>query len=219
MRFPFDNELWRFHALRGRRARVIYGSIIGSSPSRKLMIIESAEIYRKKVHLFTMPGLEKTFDQLLVRDVASSMIIRPSMIDIDSSIREVIDEMLKNPITRKVYAVDSEGKLVGMVTTETLLRLIGYRVGVRTGTLSFYKFLRDALRERVKDVMEGPVFVKQDAKLKDALLKMLDKHLNDIPVVDENGMLIGELNSLELFNEARDLFDQDLENKRDSDQP
>ena len=36
---------------------------------------------------------------------------------------------------------------------------------------------------------------------------MLDQHMNDIPVVDDDGKLLGELNSLELFAEARGLFE------------
>jgi len=155
-----------------------------------------------------MPYTQKKFTELRVEEVSDKLIVQPSIISIDADIKELIDVMLEDPVARKVYVVDPKGKLVGMVTTETLLRLIGYRVGVRTGTLSFYKFLRDTLKEHVKDVMEAPVFVRPDTMLTDALLKMLEEHINDVPVVDEEGKLIGELNSLELFTQARDLFDE-----------
>ena len=163
-----------------------------------------------------MPYIQKRFTELIVEEVSDSLIVEPSTISKDANIREVIDVMLENPITRKVYVVDGEGKLIGMITTETILRLIGYRVGVRTGTLSFYKFLRDTLKEIVENVMEAPVYVRSESMLTDALLKMLDKHMNDIPVVDRQGKLIGELNSLELFTQARDLFDQEPESRPDT---
>jgi len=147
------------------------------------------------------------FADLTVEDVSESLITQPSVIGLGGSIRDVIDNMLDNPVARKVYIVDENGVLVGMITTATLLRLIGYRVGVRTGTLSFYKFLRDTLEEEVGKVMEKPVFVRSHVKLTDALFKMLDQHMNDIPVVDDDGKLLGELNSLELFAEARGLFE------------
>jgi CBS-domain-containing membrane protein len=156
---------------------------------------------------YTMPYTQKKFTELLVEEVSDSLIKQPSTITKGASIRDVIDTMLEDPVTRKVYVVDDEGKLVGMVTTATLLRLIGYRVGVRTGTLSFYKFLRDTLKEEVSSVMESPVYVKPKNKLTEALLRMLDEHMNDIPVVDENMKLLGELNSMELFAQAKDLFD------------
>ena len=47
----------------------------------------------------------------------------------------------------------------------------------------------------------------KDTKLTTALDIMVNEHLNDLPVVDENGVLIGELNSLELFEEGKILFD------------
>lgn len=157
--------------------------------------------------MVSMPYIEKKFTELLVEEVSDSLIKEPSIISKEASIRDVIDTMLKDPVTRKVYVVDDEGKLVGMVTTATLLRLIGYRVGIRTGTLSFYKFLRDTLKEEVKSVMESPVYVKPRNKLTEALFKMLEEHMNDIPVVDDNMKLLGELNSMELFTQAKDLFD------------
>ncbi len=166
-----------------------------------------------------MPYNKKQFDDLIVEEVADRLIVEPSTVSPDADIGELIDEMLANPIARKVYVVDENGGLMGMVTTETLLRLIGYRVGVRTGTLSFYKFLRDCLKGRVRDVMEAPVFVRPNNKLKDALLKMIEEHMNDIPVVDEDGKLIGELNSLELFTQARILFDQERTSTPDSGRP
>ena len=55
--------------------------------------------------------------------------------------------------------------------------------------------------------MEPPVYVKPKNKLTEALFRMLDEHMNDIPVVDDNMKLLGELNSMELFAQAKDLFD------------
>jgi CBS domain-containing protein len=153
-----------------------------------------------------MPYKNKRFTDLIVSDVADKLIVEPSTVSQDANIKRLIDVMLEDPVARKVYVVNPEGKLVGMVTTETILRLIGYRVGVRTGTLSFYKFLRDTLKEEVRDVMESPISIKAESKLTDALLKMLEEHMNDIPVVDDEGRIVGELNSLELFSQARDLF-------------
>jgi len=163
-----------------------------------------------------MPYIQKKFTELIVEEVSDNLVVEPSTISKNANIREVIDVMLENPITRKVYVVDGEGKLIGMVTTETLLRLIGYRVGVRTGTLSFYRFLRDALEEVVENVMETPVYIRSESMLTEALLKMLDEHMNDMPVVDGQGKLMGELNSLELFAQARDLFDQEPESRPDT---
>jgi CBS domain-containing protein len=98
---------------------------------------------------------------------------------------------------------------LGAVTTETLLRLLGYRVGIREfAGLSLWKMMRDLLKEGVDGIFIKVPPVKTTDKVTKALQVMLDNHLNDIPVVDRDGKLIGELNSLEIFQKGRELFDE-----------
>jgi len=158
---------------------------------------------------FIMAQAEKAFIEQVVRDVFEDSVRKASVVKRGAKLREAIDRMLENPETRKVYVVDDQEKLVGMVTTEVMLRLIGYRVGVReTGAVSFYRFLKDILKEDVEGVMVDAVKTTMDTKLVDALLMMLERHLNDLPVVDSEGRIIGELCSLDLFAKARYLFDE-----------
>jgi len=94
------------------------------------------------------------------------------------------------------------------VTTETVLRLLGYRVGVREqGALSMGRFLRDALKEKSSDIMVKGTVVTPSTLLKSAVDVMVQEHLNDLPVVDENGLLIGELMGMELLLMGRNLFE------------
>jgi CBS domain-containing protein len=152
---------------------------------------------------------QKKFDEVLVGDVSDRIVKGASKIKLDGKIVEVIDLMTANPLSRKVYVVDDDGKYVGTVNTETILRLIGYRVGVReSGGTSFYRFLRDVLKEDVKDIMVKGKTVTTETKLTAALEIMLNEHLNDLPVVDQEGKLTGELISIELFLEGRRVFEE-----------
>jgi len=47
--------------------------------------------------------------------------------------------------------------------------------------------------------MVKPVTVSEDDRLLNALEKMMKHGLEDLPVVDENGTLIGELNGFEIL--------------------
>ena len=95
------------------------------------------------------------------------------------------------------------------MNTETLLRLLGYRVGIREfAGLSLWKLMRDMLKEGVDGIFVKVPSVKQTDKVTRALQLMLDHHLNDVPVVDSEGKLIGELNSLEIFHKGRALFEE-----------
>ena len=99
---------------------------------------------------------------------------------------------------------------IPMVNTDTVLRLIGYRTGVRElGAMSFYRFLRDMFKEKVATLMSPTRAVTKEDSLKDALDLMIRDHVNDLPVVDAEGRIIGELVSLELFLKGRELFAKD----------
>ena len=156
-----------------------------------------------------MVEMKKSFSDLLVSDVYDLVIKEPSMVRAGSKIQEVFDQFLKNPVSQKVYVIDEEGELLGAVTTQTLLRLLGYRVGVREfAGFSLWKLMRDMLKEGVDGVFVKVPPVKATDKLTKALQIMLDNHVSDLPVVDANGKLVGELNSLEIFHKGRGLFEE-----------
>ena len=50
--------------------------------------------------------------------------------------------------------------------------------------------------------------VTKETKLTAALDIMVNEHLNDLPVVDANGILVGEMASLGLLEEGKILFDE-----------
>src|SRR5512133_3334738 len=113
-----------------------------------------------------MSGTEKKFIDTLVGDVYEAVVKNASTVRRDGSIKQVIEAMLQNPISRKVYVVDEQDRLLGVIRTETVLRLVGYRVGVRElGGLSLYRFFRDMFKEEVSGLIEHTPTVTKDTKL------------------------------------------------------
>jgi len=47
--------------------------------------------------------------------------------------------------------------------------------------------------------MWPPVYVTKGNKLQEALEKMVQQRMNELPVVDEDGKVIGDLNAFELL--------------------
>jgi len=94
------------------------------------------------------------------------------------------------------------------VSTESVLRLMGYRLGIREyGGTSFIRFLKDTLKERADDIMVKGRTVTRETKLSAAMKIMIEDHLNDLPVVNGEGRLVGELISLELFLAGKKVFE------------
>ncbi len=146
---------------------------------------------------------------LKVKDVYETMVGKPALVYENAQLKDAVEAMTVNHISRKVYVIDADGKLLGMISMETLLKQVGYRVGVReTGVISFLKFVTGIFKENVTEFMETPVTITGEHKVLDALKKMVEYHLNDVPVIDEDGKIIGELNSLEILVQAKQIFDE-----------
>jgi len=153
---------------------------------------------------------ERTKDirDIKVGEVYEIMVGKPALVYEDAILKDAIEAMTENLTSRKVYVVDHEGYLKGVITTETMLRQVGYKLGVReTGVVSWIKYVSGILKDNVTDYMEkNPVTVTDNHKVLDALRKMVEYHLNDLPVVDEEGKIVGELLSIELILEAKKAF-------------
>ena len=151
--------------------------------------------------------LEVDIRDLKVGEAHDIMVGKPALVKEDAILKDAVESITKNLTSRKVYVVDEEGKLMGVITIETLLRQVGYRVGVReAGMISFFKFLSGIFKENVTEFMEQPVTITNRHNVLDALRMMEEHHLNDLPVIDDEGRIIGELNSLEILAHAKKIF-------------
>lgn len=145
---------------------------------------------------------EKPIKDVRVEDVLalSGRRKKPATVAQDATLSEAAAALMKNRETRKVYVVDKDGKLVGTITLETLLRHTGYRLGVRkTGMTSFIRMLAEASDEKVTDAMARPVKVLENEMILNVTRLMVENHLNDLPVVDDKGRLVAELNGLDIL--------------------
>ncbi|MEM2891581.1 MAG: CBS domain-containing protein [Thermoplasmata archaeon] len=129
---------------------------------------------------------------------------KPATVGPDASLSAATDALLKNRETRKVYVVDKDNKLLGTLTLETLLRHAGYRLGVRgTGMTSFIRMLAEISDDKVSEAMAKPVKVLEDELILNVTKLMVENHLNDLPVVDNSGRLVAELNGLDILLMAK----------------
>jgi CBS domain-containing protein len=136
-----------------------------------------------------------------VEDVFELVVADAATVMSDQKLEDTVGSMVKRPLSQKVYVVDEEKRLLGTITMQNILRRVGYIYGVREkGIASFFKFLRDVMQDNVEDFMEKePVKVTKKDKILDALKLMVEHNLNNLPVVDENNVLIGELDAVEVL--------------------
>ncbi len=128
---------------------------------------------------------------LLVRDI---MVYDPVMVTPDTNVVEIAKIMKEKNIGSVIVVED--GKLIGIVTEEDLIRRV-----LAEG--------RDPVRTKAVDVMTRPVvYVSPDTELKEAALLMARLGIGHLPVVEGNRVvgIIAEYDIVRLTPELIELL-------------
>jgi CBS domain-containing protein len=145
---------------------------------------------------------ERMADELsfrYVRDAYRLIVTKPIVVTKGLALHEVVDRVLADPRTRSAYVVDDRGKLAGMIGLTQMLNAIQSSLSLFEKGRPQSTSRRAPLPFSVEEYMVKPVTVTEDDRLLSALEKMIKHGLEDLPVVDEDGTLVGELNGFEIL--------------------
>lgn len=138
---------------------------------------------------------------LQVKDFLDSCGEEASTVRWGEPISKMIESLVEHPASRAVYVLDEDDKLLGMISFRDIIRQTNARLGVRgRGVSGSLQYLREAHKDRVEEIMRQAVTLKPSTPLSDALQKMEDFRMNNLPVVDEDGKLVGELSGLKILH-------------------
>jgi CBS-domain-containing membrane protein len=134
-----------------------------------------------------------------VKDAFQLVVTRPVIAGEDETISDLVARLVAEPVTRTVYVVDDDGKLVGFVPLKHLLTSLDRRVSSARegGNTSRRRSKRSELTAGA--LAEMPVTVRLTDSIRVALRRMVDSGLEDLPIVDSRGALLGELNGQEIL--------------------
>lgn len=163
-----------------------------------------------KVHAGDIRGEEsKPATTETVGELFDTIVSKPATIGEDATLRDAVNAILDSGITRKAYVTDAGGRLKGTITMETLMRHVAHRLGARpAGIVSWFRFLRDMGSDAVTDFMAKPAAVTRETRIGEIARRVVEERLNDFPVVDDAGRLIGEVNTFNLLRATRGIFTQ-----------
>jgi CBS domain-containing protein len=116
----------------------------------------------------------------------------------DESIGSIARKIVEDPKTQTVYVVNKKNELVGIIPVNEILQYLYYEdIPVEFITYSFPLSYGNEVCAR--DMMMPPTYVKDNESLSDAFRVMFEHKLMELPVVDENMHVIGDLNAMELI--------------------
>ncbi len=153
-------------------------------------------------------GIGTRFDlSATVGDLADSLITRPATIGEGATLKDAAEAIIERDTTRKVYVVDENGLLKGTITLETLMRHVSYRLGARPpGVISFFRFISEIEKDNVVNFMAKPSPITPQTKIVEVVRRVVEDRLNDFPVIDDKGALLGELNTLSLLKVTKSVL-------------
>ncbi len=144
-------------------------------------------------------------DRTLVRDVLHVFMFPPSTVSPDDSVEEMLRVMIRDTHTRHVYVVDAENRLVGVVRMNRVVEYLFPHVLLRGlaeeemvwGT----HFLESIGAKVVGDIMnDTPCYVLGTDPLSKVGEILTEEKINELPVVDEDRRLIGQVNVYQIIN-------------------
>jgi len=147
--------------------------------------------------------LHRNVEDLHVKDVSDLCVVEPSVVLTGDPVWKMVAALVEKPTNRAVYVVNADRKLLGTISFRDIVRVTNARLGARRkGVTAFVQYLKDIFEEGVDGLMRKPVRVKTSTNLLESLRRMEEFKMNDMPVVDDDEKLVGELKGLEILRFA-----------------
>ncbi len=128
---------------------------------------------------------------------------QPVVVNEGATIMDVVKTMVEHKEERAVFVVDDDGRLRGVISAGRLARhIVHEEVSPHTGFLPSANILHYLTAEHARDIMECNVLsCRMDELLSTATGRMFGKTIYKmLPVVDEEGQILGLLNVLDILD-------------------
>ena len=134
----------------------------------------------------------------LVRDL---MISEYDEVSEDESIYGAVKKITASRRSKFACVVDREGKLKGLLTPRDILEALEVRKfgGIRGRFFVGPEVLHLLTSKYAKDIMSAPICVHVNDEIEEAVNTMLDHGFYELPVVNEEKRVIGEISYFDIL--------------------
>ena len=136
-------------------------------------------------------------DQTSIKDMRMLVTPYASFVQASASTDEIAKAFITNPNIKSVYVVDDELRLLGNITLKNLIK--HEFIDLVPSSFEYFDALEFIGKKTAEDLMIRAIYVKDNDSLKDAFVKMYEHDVEELPVVDDEHHLIGNLDILELL--------------------
>jgi CBS domain-containing protein len=151
------------------------------------------------------PTPESITQQTSIADADVILRMQPVVVEATDSLRKVAELAVENTGCRVIAVVDDNRHLVGVLPVRVLVNDVFLKI-VPEEFLGEITDLEGALRyaehvgaRTAGDVMVAPISVHPDETVRTAFGRMHESHQNGLPITDDEGVVIGYVDQLELL--------------------
>ena len=141
--------------------------------------------------------MNKMVDEVKIKDIRMLVTPYPTFVEKKASADDIAKMLIAYPNLKSVYVVDDKLKLVGRVTLKRLMK--HEFMNLIPSSFEYFDALEFIGNKSAEEIMTAPVYVKDNDTLKTAFVKMYENDLEELPVVDDDLHLIGNIDLIELL--------------------
>lgn len=138
---------------------------------------------------------------LKVSDIQHLLVVEPAWVLESATIDEVMQKMISDLRTRWVYVVDAQKRLLGGVPMNSAVEILFPLEAIIEHPVPLYEgYFPKTGAKNAGELMLSPMpSVKEETTLEEMAGLLLNKEINEVPVVDKDNRLIGEVNVCEVI--------------------
>jgi len=136
-------------------------------------------------------------ESVKIKDMRMLITSYSGFVDKQASLDDIAKMFIADPCLKSIYVVDNEQKLVGRITLKKLIK--HEFMDLIPSSFEYFDALEFIGDKSAQELMIPSYYVKDNDTLKTAFLKMYENNLEELPVVDDNLHLIGNIDLIELL--------------------
>lgn len=147
-----------------------------------------------------------------VKDVCRKLISMPAVVKQNATMNEVLKSVMDDTRTRHAYVVDETDKLVGEILMNSLVEfLFPYVAMVTTPSAANATEVFRWGANLAGEIMDTePSYVTEDSSLAEAAKIFLRDKINELPVVDSEMHLVGQISFYEIIMEYQEAQNKEV---------
>jgi len=145
---------------------------------------------------------EDKLAKIQVRNIRDLIVKEPAVVKRNAPINEVLEKIIKDTRSRHAYIVDKKNVLIGSIRVNNIIQYLFPTTILLDSSESPHigSFMEYSSATTAANIMNtNPNFVYEETSLAEMAQIMTREKINELPVVDKDKKIIGEVNILEII--------------------